>query len=148
MTPSRGQRGKYAEKEVERLFKKLNDEHLGFAWHRYPDTRSARSFIKAQPCDYLVSCGTAIHIEVKETEHEFRLPSGRISQLPVLKKFALAGIQFFVLVFHSTLKKWRCVPECFFEGDTPPSWDLKGLPLHYTAEDALLAQKVIPTSKQ
>lgn len=136
-----GQRGKYAEKKVEALLKSYNERWADVTWHRYPDARSARGALKAQPCDYLVAAhGRAYHLEVKETEHEYRLPKDKISQIPVLRKFALAGLSFAVIVHHSTLKKWRCIPQTFFlDKEVPPSWDLREFPLLDSEEEALRA---------
>ena len=135
-----GQRGKVAEKAVEKVLTACNNRVLEFAWHRLPDTRSARSFLQAQPADYYLAVrGRAYHLEVKETEHAYRIGRDRISQVPVLRKFAVAGMPFAVVVFHSTLRKWRCIPGAFFEGEIPPSWDLSQFPLLDSADEALLA---------
>ena len=142
---SHANRGKVAEKEVETLFKRLNCEHLKFAWHRYPDTRAARGFIAAQPADYLVSCkGEVFHLEVKETKHDYRLTSSAFPQLPTLKKFALAGLPFYVLVHHSTSGKWRCLPQAFFDGDVPASWPLQSVTEHTSAEEAMRHWCLLP----
>lgn len=135
-----GQRGKATEKAVEKVLTRWNNEVLEFAWHRLPDTRSARSFLKAQPADYyLAVMGEAYHLEAKESQHEFRLAKDKVAQLPVLRKFAIAGMPFAVVVHHTTLDKWRCIPHSFFDGDIPPSWDLRQFPLLDSAEAALMA---------
>ncbi len=135
-----GQRGKVTEKAVEKVLTRWNGEVLEFAWHRLPDTRSARSFLKAQPADYYLAVkGRAYHLEAKESQHEFRLARDKISQIQVLRKFAMAGMLFAVVVHHTTLDRWRCIPCAFFTGDIPTSWDLRQFPLLDSAEAALMA---------
>jgi hypothetical protein len=144
----RGQRGKPTEKQIEQGLNEYNAGILEFAWHRYPDTRSARAYLKAQPADYLVAVqGKAYHLEVKELRHPSRIAKDKISQLPVLLKFALAGLDFAVILHHTELDKWRCVPGSFFEGDIPPSWDVSQFPLLDNAEQALLATGWITQSE-
>jgi hypothetical protein len=140
-----GQRGKDAEKAVEKLLGIANNRIFEFAWHRYPDTRAARGLIQAQPCDYLIACGGAFHLEVKSTKHDYRLTRDKLSQLPRLLVFSSAGIPFVVLVYHSVLRQWRCVPGEFFAGDLhAPSWNLKGFQLYPNVADALLASGWFP----
>lgn len=133
----RSHRGKAAEKAVFKVLDQWNAQYASFAWHRLPDARSARNFLKAQPADAIYfegDCGG--FIEVKETEHPYRLPRDKLSQLPTLKKFAMAGARSVVIVFHSELNKWRIAKVDYFE-DGRPSWDLTQLPLHDTAEQAM-----------
>ena len=140
-----GQRGKSTEKEVEKLLTAWNNQVLEFAWHRMPDSRSARSFLKAQPADYLIAAfGNGYFMEVIATEHEYRLPREKISQTQTLNKFRTAGIDYAVIVHHTTLGKWRCIPGSFFEGDIPPSWDLRQFPLLANAREALIATGWFP----
>ncbi|UCV26708.1 hypothetical protein [Ferribacterium limneticum] len=135
-----GQRGKLAEKKVDEVLKRFNEMYLGVAYHRYPDARSARGSLKAQPADYLVaSAPKAYHLEVKEMAHDFRLPKDKIAQLPLLKKFKLAGIDFGVIILHTETKLWRYVPASHFAGPVQPSWDCSEFPTYATAEEALRA---------
>lgn len=130
--------GKETERLVEGLFAKWNEKQ-SFAWHRLPDSKSARNFLKAQPADYIYRSGSSAgFLEVKALKHPFRLPAARLSQLPVIKKWNLAGAQNIVLVFHYMENVWRAV----LPSQLPfgvPSWDLSGLPTYPTAEDALLS---------
>jgi hypothetical protein len=133
-----GQRGKEAEKEVNDLFTRWNAKE-GFSFHRLPDARSARSFLKAQPADFIVAVDPhgGIFVEVKDSQHPYRIAKDKVSQLPTLRKFDLAGMRFLVLVKHTEQRLWRVIPPSFFDGDIPPSWDLRSLPLHESAEAAL-----------
>ena len=135
MTTERGSRGKYAEKEVVKVFKKWNAS-AAFAWHRLPDARSARGALAAQPADFIVSSGDTVFLEVKETEHKFRLAKDKVAQLPTLHKFKLAGTDFCVLIYHTASEVWRVVPSDAFS-ESAPSWDLSGYPTFANAEAAL-----------
>lgn len=137
MTKGRGDRGKVAEKAVQKLLDRYNHDYSDFAYHRLPDARAAGGRLAAQPADFIYWSGDyGGFIEVKETEHEYRLAKDKISQLAILKKFSMAGARSIVLVFHSTLKKWRIAKVEYFELGVP-SWDLSGLPLHDSADDAM-----------
>ena len=131
-------RGKSAEKSVDAVLKKWNNL-AAFAYHRLPDARSARGALAAQPADfYFCSKGVFGHLEVKETEHEYRLAKDKVSQLAILKKFSMAGAVSLVLVHHSTLKKWRVLYAGGLASDVP-SWDLREVQTYDSAEDALVA---------
>ena len=135
---ARGQRGKVAEEEVEKLFKRWNSR-MDFAWHQLPDSRSSRGTVPAQPSDYLVVvAGTTIFLEVKETGHDFRISKDKVSQLPTLKKFQLAGATGLVLILHTGLEKWRVVNINDLKIGLP-SWNLTDYPLYDSASEALLS---------
>lgn len=129
--------GKETEKMVEALFIEWNNS-TNFAWHRLPDAKSARGMLRAQPADYIYRSPTGSgFIEVKALKHPYRLPSERVSQLPTLKKWALAGSQDIILVHHYMIGQWRIMcPEDIECG--VPSWDLSRIETHPTAKDALL----------
>ena len=131
-----GQRGKAAEKLVEAILKRWNNR-ADFAYWRLPDSRSARSFLAAQPGDICYFSGPhAGIIEIKSAEHPYRIPKAMISQLPTLMKLELAGASSVILVLHKGLDKWRVVLPSQLEQGLP-SWDLSAFPLHDTAEAAL-----------
>lgn len=134
-----GDRGKWAESQVVTILDDLNDR-LAVTYHRYPDARSARGGgIAAQPADYLVAAyGKSFHLEVKETEHDYRLKRDKIKQLPKLHKFEKCGMDFVAVVYHSQIERWRCVPSNHLPmGET--SWDLRDLPTFETAHEAVMA---------
>jgi hypothetical protein len=133
-----GQRGKAAEKAVEAVLKKWNNK-TEFAYWRLPESRSARSFLAAQPGDMCYFCGDyAGIIEVKSTEHSKRIAKDKISQLAVLNKLELAGASSVILINHSVEDKWRVVLPTQLEMGVP-SWDLSGFPLFDSAAEALLS---------
>lgn len=137
-TETVGQRGKNAEKIAGDILKRWNNQ-ANFAYWRLPDSRSARSFLAAQPGDYAYFCGN--HggiIEVKSSLAPSRIAKDKISQLPILKKLELAGARSIILIHHSVADVWRVVkPEQLEMG--PPSWDLSAIPTHPDAESALLS---------
>lgn len=138
MAEAKGQRGKAAEKIVEIVLKKLNTRS-NFAYHRLADTRSARNFLAANPGDFVyTSNGRMGFIEVKSTEHPFRVAKDKISQLPTLHKFDMAGASNMILIHHSKENVWRLVQPASLEAG-PPSWDLRSVPTWPTAEAALLS---------
>lgn len=131
-----GQRGKAAEKAVKTLLEKLNNQ-ADFAFWRLADARAAGGRLQAQPGDFAYfSKGKGGVLEVKSTEHDYRLTKDAVSQLPTLTKLHLAGAQCPILVLHKALNQWRVI----FPIDLPigpPSWDLRQFPLYGSAEEAL-----------
>jgi hypothetical protein len=154
MTKSHANRGKVAEKATEKVLDDLNSRFMTFAYERLPDARSAGGRLKAVICDYLVwwkemvnnlPYGHSILLEVKETEHEYRLPKDKVSQYPRLKKFENAGATALVLVFHSKIDKWRVMTLRQLDhvaGDA--SWDLRNIETFNSASDALKSSGVFP----
>lgn len=131
-------RGKDAEGKVSKYFEKLNGKILGFWAEKLPDARSAGGRLKAVLCDFLVCCnGVPFAIEVKETEHDYRLQADKVAQLPRLRKARYSGMRCLILVYHSGIKKWRGVPLDYLDGTIPTSWDLSELPTFNSAEEAL-----------
>ncbi len=130
-------RGKSTEKAVTEFLKKLN-VRADTAFLRFPDARSAQGFLAAQPADMLiVSKGVSIFLEIKHLNHPYRLPKAGLRQHTLLNKFAEAGAKTYVLVEHEGLG-WRIVPTRALEFGVP-SWDLSGLGLFTSAENALVA---------
>lgn len=138
-------RGKDAEAAVLAVLEKMNDASVEFAFERLPDARAAAGRIKKQLSDYIVMDRDYFHpLEVKQTEHDFRLSKDKLDQLPRLKKWARAGAIPIVLVHHSVLDMWRSVPfEMLAATPLPSSWDLSELPTYPTAEAALKAALVV-----
>lgn len=129
--------GNEVEALVEKTLKFFNTR-LVFAFHRLPDTKSARlNMVASQPADYIYRCGShAGMIEAKGLGHPYCLPKKNLSQLPTLRKWALAGSEDVILVYHYMQDKWRPVyPIALNPAD--PSWDLRQFLTFGTAEDAL-----------
>ena len=129
--------GKKAEKLVEAVLKKWNNRS-GFAYFRLPDSRAARNFLMAQPGDFAYYCGPRAGIlEVKSTQHSYRLAKDKISQLPTLKKLSAAGAANLVLVNHTTEGVWRVLYPGGLDASVP-SWDLRNVETYPDAGEALL----------
>ena len=130
--------GKKAEKIVEAVLKKWNGRS-GFAYFRLPDSRAARNFLTAQPGDFAYYCGPRAGIlEVKSTQHPYRLAKDKISQLPTLKKLSAAGAANLVLVNHTTEGVWRILYPGGLDASVP-SWDLRNVETYPDAESALFS---------
>lgn len=130
--------GDETEKIVEALFKQWNTQQ-SFAWHRLPDAKAGRGRIAAQPADYLWRHGpNAGFLEVKALKHEYRLPADRVTQLPTLKKWSMAGNCDLILVHHYMIGKWRIVRATELETGVP-SWDLSRFICFESADAALKA---------
>lgn len=129
MATSPADRGKVAEGEVKKVLTRLALQS-DTAFTRLPDAR-AGSF-QATLADFLVvRKGVPFLLEVKEVEHDYRLPHGNFStdQVSRLRRFELAGAESHVLVLHSNLGKWRTARVDYFLTREGGSWDLRNLPL-------------------
>lgn len=132
-------RGKDAEKKVHEALTAWAGEIGSREFNRLMDTRAAGRIVKAAAADFEFFC-TGVHglIEVKSVQHDFRLPRGSVTQIPRLRKRALAGGVCVVVVYHSTLKLWRAVSvDYLMEGGDKGSWDLRNVETHESAAAAL-----------
>jgi Holliday junction resolvase len=141
---SLGQRGKDAEKSARDVLEEWNTKHATFAFERLADARAAGGRIKKQISDYMCwHLPLCIPLEVKSTEHPYRLPKANLEQLPRLKKVALAGAKPLVLVEFKTIG-WRIAPVSYFQFGVP-SWDMSDLPVFATAKEALQSTGFFPS---
>lgn len=130
-------RGKWAEKQVQDFLEGFSAANATFDWLRYPDARSAMGRMKAMPADFeFFAPGCFGLIEVKQTEHKFRLSRSKVTQLPMMRKRYLAGGLCLILVYHTPLGAWRCVPIDHLDPSST-SWDLSDYSLHSTVADTL-----------
>lgn len=139
-------RGKDAENAVQKFLKEWAEQCTTREFNRLPDTKAAGRIMKAAAADfeffYLAEMDDPVRfhglLEVKETEHEYRLARDKISQLPRLRKRANCGGVCLAIVHHSTLKKWRVISaRDLAETGDKGSWNLTGLPLYDTPGAAL-----------
>lgn len=134
-------RGKKAEKKVADFLSGMSSKIAAFDWHRQYDARSAGGRFPAQPGDFAFYSPSAHGlIEVKEVEHDFRLPKKNFDedQIAKLYKRTLAGGHICVLVNFTTTKQWVSPPLQFFRDNLgKPSWDLSEFTHYPTAEAAL-----------
>ena len=132
-----GDRGKTAERLVKKKLAGL--EAANFCHARWPDRR-AGSFVAAL-ADFLVMRSSRLTLlEVKETQHEFRLPYSSFGdeQIARMRMWTMAGAQAHILVYSSTLKVWRAEDiDWFFTnkilkteaGRPVGSWNLSEVPI-------------------
>lgn len=140
-----GQRGKWAEAEVQKLLKLKSDADLHFTANRTLDARAAGGRFPAQAGDfvwYKLSEGVSSNgiLEVKEVEHEFRLPFKNLDNDSYARMYKreLAGSQVLVLVAHRLPNMrpaevlWRALPLSYFANRNDVkgvgSWDLSAVP--------------------
>ena len=122
-------KGKWAEGQAHKWLEARSLSEARFAFHRYPDARSAQGALSAQPADFLVGYrGRATHLEVKETAQEHSLPKDKIRQYPKLKLFDWAGFRTFVLIFRSACNDWVYLDrdDLFAHDVVPKSFSLRG----------------------
>ena len=128
--------GKETEKIVEEVLKEWNSR-LFFAYLRMPDARAARGHLAAQPGDFLYQCcESSGFIEIKALKHPCRLPASRLTQLPVLRKWDMAGARSIILVHHYMIGKWRVLYPAVLETNVT-SWDISEVRTYESAADAL-----------
>lgn len=124
-----GDRGKWAEARVQEYLDARSDADVNLAWHRFPDPRAARGYMGSkQPADYVVAYkGLNHYLEVKETEHPLRLFKSKIGQYGLLKKFWLAGMPCYCVIYRSHHDNWSYFKddELFVRGEAPPSFLFK-----------------------
>lgn len=142
---TRSNRGAAAEKLTQDFLRKWQDASPYREANRLTDTKAAGRTIKSSAADFEFFCWDDCQrhglIEVKQTEHAYRLAKSKVTQLGRLRKRFKCGGLVFVLVYHSTLKKWRCLSafDLFDENNHTASWDMRHLPVYDTPGDALNA---------
>lgn len=121
-----GQRGKWAEDQFKKWAKAQSESKIAFAHYRFPDARAgSKSYV---PSDFMVvENGKPIFIEIKEVDHEYRLPVKNFSADKVarMRKFTLAGATGWVMVYFVQVKAWRIETVEFFLSPEGASWDMR-----------------------
>jgi hypothetical protein len=115
-------RGKASEDAVQALLSSISTKNC-FDFERNYDARSSQGHSYARRCGdftwYLKVLGRSLHgvLEVKETEADARLPYSNMEahQVGKLLLRSGAGGSALVLIHHSKIDRWRCVPISFFE---------------------------------
>lgn len=125
-----GQRGKLPEKKVRELLERLKAQKAGFDYERKYDARSAGGRFQSQAGDFgFFAHGLHGLIEVKEVDHDFRLPRKNFpdEQRARLRLRELAGGLIIVIIYHTPTKLWRvCRLADFADGTS--SWNLSDIP--------------------
>ena len=135
-------RGKYAEDKVHQFLQGWVDDDPHREASRLVDTKAAGRTIKAAKADfeYFTSVDEPLHglLEVKQTEHDYRLERSKVTQLPGLRKREKVGGVCIVVVYHSSIRCWRAVTAGWLHlnGDKG-SWNLQAIPTFLTAGQAL-----------
>lgn len=142
---STASRGTWAEKEVKEFLEEWEAGSVYREFNRLTDSKAAGRIIKAAAADFEYFTDEYlkhIHglIEVKETEHTYRLARDKVSQLPRLRKREKCGGTSYVVVYHSVSKLWRAMSVKYLTttGDKG-SWNLTDLPCYGTCGLALKA---------
>lgn len=127
-------RGKEAEKLFHAILDKVSAGKQDFDFERIDDARSSSGHMsKPRTGDFIVFMrGLSWAIEVKQVQHEFRLPRANFprDQRARLRKRQLAGGIPVLFVYFATLQKWRMCSDLGFLGfEDTGSWDLTTFPL-------------------
>lgn len=142
MKSKNADKGKAAEGLVQDWLEARSKNDVDFAWHRFPDARSARGALAAQPSDTLViKQGEPTFLEVKETAEAKRFPRAKIRQYGALRKMHWAGAVVIVLVHRSLYQDWTIFQACdlFPDADdiTPTSFPFEGKTFYASHQLAL-----------
>ena len=137
-------RGAYAEKKVKEYLDVWQTGSNYREFNRLTDSKAAGRIIKAAVADFeyffhdFESSPQHGLIEVKQTEHDYRLARGNVSQLARLRKREKCGGKSFVVIYHSALRRWRITGTEYLatQGDKG-SWNLADFPTYATCGEAL-----------
>lgn len=140
-------RGKVAEKKAAEFGKRWADNHSNREFNRLLDTKAAKRIVRAAPADFEFFCLEQVPdgvkafsglIEAKQTEHEYRLQHSKVPQLAGMAHRSRCGSKCLVLVYHSTLDRWRVIDALVLMSTKEgASWDLTQYPLFGSVREAL-----------
>jgi penicillin-binding protein-related factor A (putative recombinase) len=137
---SKGQRGKSSEAMVEAELQKIKDADETFDFDRLPDTRAAGRIMPARVSDFtLFFRGATASLEVKEVKSGdvFKVDKKSLSQLPRMKRRALAGCRGFVLVHFLEKGGWAMRDTAHLEYGAKLVGDYHGEPLSAKVKNIL-----------
>lgn len=136
-------RGKEAENAVDKYLREWQLGSTRREFTRLLDSKAAGRIIKASAADFEYFAKTDTHsvfglIEVKQTEHNYRLERPKLPQLARMRKRTKCGGNCYVLIFHTNLKMWRIAEINWLanNGDLG-SWNLTNFLLYESPEAAL-----------
>lgn len=106
-------RGKYAEGLVKKKLVSL--EAANFSHARWPDAHAGSRTVALADFQYMCR-GKFTLLEVKEVDHDFRLPYKNLDtdQIGRMRMWKAAGSQGHVLVYHTPTKLWRVADISWF----------------------------------
>ena len=117
-------RGKEAEALVKKILTEMSKQ-ADTVFYRFPDARAGS--LQTAPADFMLVCkGRLALLEIKEVEHSFRLPHANLTQVPKLRRYQMAGVESYVLVYFKPEKAWRVARVDFFLDTSGGSWDMRG----------------------
>ena len=127
-------RGKVAEALLQKQFKLLDAKDSYFTWERIYDARSSRgAMANPRTGDFvLYNRGDNTVLEVKEVDHEYRLPKanfGKDQRARMIKR-AYAGSLCYVAVYFTPIKAWRLLEMPYFGAEETGSWDMRDQSLY------------------
>jgi hypothetical protein len=122
-----GSRGKAAEAKIRRIlveFQAANPDDFQFM--RPPDTRAAGRPMPPTVADFVCSHRGKLELalEVKETEHEYRLQKRAFPQYPRMRRHLKCGGRAYLAILHRTTKRWRLIDVAGMPSLEKGSWDL------------------------
>ncbi len=120
-------RGINTQEVIGGILERISSRNADFDYLRLPDARAAGGRLSAMPADYeFFAPGVHGLIEVKEVKHDYRVPRKNVPQFGKMLKRELAGGKCFLVIYHSTINKWRMVRVDKLSKDDP-SWDLRSV---------------------
>lgn len=133
--------GKWSERAVKQALDVFDVD--GFDYQRMYDATSARGAFMAQTGDFQMFMDNAhAVIEVKSTQHAYRIAKGAFSELQRAKldKRRRAGGYVFAVIHHHLDDHWRLIPfrvlnEAFNKGEN--SVDLTAYPVYASAQEVV-----------
>ena len=127
----RGSRGKEAEDKVHEVLTDIMATDMNFDFDRLLDSRSAGRIVAPSVADFTFCYhGLAGALEVKQTNHAFRLKYSDFPQFPRMRRRAAAGGLSILVVYHTKEKLWRIIDVMDLEVITRASWDLSKVETH------------------
>lgn len=132
-----GTRGKSAEDLVKKYCFNKAAKEATFAYYRYPDARGGSLVVV--PADFMMMYkGTMTLLEVKEVQHDFRLPHGNFAkgQVARMRMWQVAGAKSWVVVRFMPNDVWRLAKVDWFLDNEGGSWDMREF-TEITLEDAM-----------
>lgn len=121
----RGTRGKWAETKFRKWCVKKSESTFDFSFYRFPDARAGSK--SSVPSDFEVLYkGKHFNVEVKEVDHDFRLPHKNFSPDKVarMRKFEMAGSACWVFIYFKPAGVWRIETIAHFLEKQGGSWDM------------------------
>ncbi len=130
-----GTRGKSAEDLVKKYCLNRAAKEAAFTYYRPPDARGG-SLVVA-PADFmLLYAGTFTLLEIKECQHDYRLPHNNFSsgQIARMRVWQEAGAVSWVAVRFMPKDVWRIAQVDYFLETEGGSWDMRKYPEHSLTE--------------